>query len=168
MKFSFLFLILCGFSLSLQAQMNNALLEEQLTQQVDSIAGQNGRWQLLYNEVPMMVLTDATADRMRIIAPIVEASSLSEDILLDCMTANFHSALDVKYSISNDILWSTYIHPLSPLTNEQLTSALSQVYSAVATFGTTYSSTELLFGGSAGQTPNEAEPAKPELKLKKT
>ena len=147
--------------------MDTTRLEEQLAIHSDTLVGNNGRWQLLYKQVPMMVVTAPDADRMRIIAPITDAAALDESTLQDCMTANFHSALDVKYAISDGVLWSVYIHPLSPLTEEQITSALSQVYSAVVTYGTTYSSTELIFGGGAG-TIEDQEEEKPDIKLKKT
>ncbi len=172
MKKIFLFLVLALVSLftsfsQSQFIMDNVRLGEQLAIHSDTIAGNNGRWQLLYKEAPMMVVTAPDADRMRIIAPITDASTLDEALLLDCMTANFHSALDVKYAISDGVLWSVYIHPLSPLTDEQVASALSQVYSAVVTYGTTFSSTELIFGGNTGTT-EEQEEEKPDVKLKKT
>lgn len=130
-----------------QAQMTNQKLKKILTQEVDSIDGFNGRWQLKLNELPMIVLTDSVNDRMRIISPIIEVSRLDEDTLLDCLTANFHSALDVKYAISDNILWSVYIHPLSPLSEQEVRNAVQQVFLAAATFGTSFSSTPLLFGG---------------------
>lgn len=129
------------------AQMNNNRLEQLLTKQVDSISGVDGRWQAMYNEVPLVIITDQNNDRMRIIAPIIETSKLDEELLLDCLTANFHSALDVKYAISDGILWSVYVHPLSPLSDGEVSSAVNQVYAAAVTFGTTFSSTPLLFGG---------------------
>ncbi|MBX2829287.1 MAG: YbjN domain-containing protein [Flavobacteriaceae bacterium] len=154
-------------SLPTLAQMNNERLETLLTEKVDSIDGVSGRWQLVYNEVPMMVITDETNDRMRIIAPIVEVDKLNEDILLDCLAANFHTALDVKYALSNNIMWSVFIHPLSPLSDEELKSAVDQVYYAAVNFGTSYTSTPLLFGGGNGE-EEPVEEKKPELKLKKT
>lgn len=149
-----LFLML---GLAATAQMDNQQLEELLTLHADSIQGQSGRWQLLVKEMPMVVLTDETNDRMRIIAPIIESSKLDEGLLLDCLTANFHSALDVKYAISDGLLWSVYVHPLSPLTEMEVESAVNQVYAAAVTFGTTFSSTPLLFGGNQ---PAETVPAK--------
>lgn len=172
MKNLFLSILFFAGILSTIAQsqfiMDNSRLEEQLAKHADTIVGENGRWQLLYNEVPMMVVTAPQADRMRIIAPITESAKLDEGLLLDCMTANFHSALDVKYAVSDDILWSVYIHPLSPLTDEQVESALSQVYSAVVTFGTSFSSTELIFGGPAEPSEEEQEEESKPVKLKKT
>ena len=149
-----------------QAQMTNDRLEEILTQEVDSIDGFSGRWQMKLKELPMIVLTDEQNDRMRIIAPIIESSRLDEELLLDCMTANFHSALDVKYAISDGILWSVYIHPLSPLTDNQVRDAVQQVFLAAATFGTSFSSTPLLFGG--GNAAEQNQPKKDSLIFKKT
>jgi len=162
---SFLFAILISGA-TLAQGMNNERLETLLTKQVDSIEGSAGRWQLSFNELPMIVLTDETNDRMRIMAPIIEVSRLDKDLLLDCLTANYHSALDVKYAIANDLLWSVYIHPLSPLTEKELSSAVEQVFLAAATFGTTFSSTPLLFGGN--QDKGEEKKEKTVTRLKKT
>ena len=113
----------------------------------------------------MLVLTDQANDRMRIIMPITDGTSLSKELLQASLTANFHTALDVKYALSDGLLWAVYIHPLSPLTEAQIVSALSQVYSAALTFGTTFSSTDLLFGGSTE--PSKSDDPKPSLELKK-
>ena len=82
---------------------------------------------------------------MRIIAPIAEEASITQEQMKRCMQANFHSALDVKYCISDGILWSAFIHPLQELTKDQVLSAISQVYSAALTYGTVYSSGSLSF-----------------------
>jgi len=154
-------LIVLLLSFSASAQMNNTKLEFLLSQQVDSIIGTPGRWQVTFRELPMMIITDETNDRMRIIVPIVDVDKLDKEVLLDCLAANYHTALDVKYAVSNDIMWSVFIHPLSPLTEGELKSAIEQVYFAVATFGGTYTSTQLLFGG--GNT-EEKQGSKPKLK----
>ncbi|WP_299677838.1 hypothetical protein [uncultured Dokdonia sp.] len=158
--------VLLFSSIVAQAQMTNEKLEKILTEEVDSIGGFTGRWQMKLKDLPLIVLTDETNDRMRIIAPIIEASRLDEELLLDCMTANFHSALDVKYAISDGILWSVYIHPLSPLNDGQVRDAVKQVFSAAATFGTSFSSTPLLFGGN--QSEQNVPAKKDSLVFKKT
>jgi len=61
------------------------------------------------------------------------------------MEANFHTALDVKYAVADGMIWVAYIHSLSPLTDDQLISALGQVRSAAITYGTIYTSTDLVF-----------------------
>ncbi|MGY3793170.1 hypothetical protein [uncultured Aquimarina sp.] len=164
-----IFLILLSFGVSVTAQqMNNETLGEIITQKADTINGITGNWQFIYKEIPMLCVTDERNNRMRIIAPITDSSNLDKDLLLDSMTANFHSALDVKYAISNGILWSAYVHPLKELTTEQVESALSQVYLAAKTFGTTFSSTELLFGASALEEEKKEEPKKEVIKKEST
>ena len=44
-------------------------------------------------------------------------------------------------------MWSTFIHPLNPLTDEQFLSGAGQVVNLAETFGTTYSSDGLSYGG---------------------
>ncbi len=132
---------------NVNAQMSNKLLEHTIAKKVSLIEGENGRWKAIYNDTPLIILTDSINDRMRIMSPIVEENNLDKELLKDCLTANYHAALDVKYALSNGILWSVYIHPLSPLTKKEVISAIEQVHMAAITFGTTFSSTPLLFGG---------------------
>jgi hypothetical protein len=84
---------------------------------------------------------------MRIIAPIVETKDVEEEQLLNMLVANFHSALDVKYALSDEVIWSVFIHPLKELSDHQVLDAIDQVFSAATTFGTSYSSTDLVFPG---------------------
>jgi len=147
MKFlSVLFLLLLGNALFSQ-EMNNQKLLEIIEKHADTVAGVPGNWQFLYKETPILCVTDQNNNRMRFVCPITESKNLDKDLLLDSLTANFHSALDVKYAISNGILWSAYVHPLKELSDTQVESAISQVYLAAKTFGTTFTSTELIFGG---------------------
>ncbi len=102
-----------------------------------------------YNSVPLVCIFDAAADRMRIISEIMDADKLPVEQLYIVMGANYHTALDARYAIGEGKLFSTYIHPLSPLTAEQLESAIRQVSNLSLTFGSEYSSGELLFPGSS-------------------
>lgn len=130
----------------LQAQdMNNEKLDEVIDSISDTIQGANGSWQFLVEGLPILCITDERNNRMRFVAPISEVKEVSEEQLKACMEANFHSALDVRYAIADDILWVAYIHPLRELRTEQAMDAIAQVYNAVLTFGTTYSSTHLVF-----------------------
>ncbi len=56
---------------------------------------------------------------------------------------------------------AAYIHPLSPLRPEEVYSALRQVAELVKTFGTTYSSGELVFR--APSQPGHQPPSKDQL-----
>lgn len=140
------------------AQMNNAKLETLLLEKIDTIQGIQGRWEMTYQGIPLLLLTDETHDRMRIIAPIAEVKDISDIQLKEALVANFHSALDVKYAISNNIMWSIFVHPLGPLTEEQLYDAIEQVYFGAITFGTTYTSTPLIFGGGATEEKEKKPP----------
>lgn len=137
-------------------------MEELLASEADSLIGISGRWQVTYKELTMMVITDEVNDRMRIITPIAETENMDKELLSLCLEANYHSVLDVKYAISDGVLWSVFIHPLSSLTDKQLKSAVSQVYTAAMTFGSSFTSGALIFGSS------DSEPNEKPRKLKKT
>ena len=93
-----------------------------------------------------IVVTDRLADRMRVMVPIREAQGLSEADLRRMMQANFDSALDARYAVANGILWSAYIHPLSPLEKDQFISGLVQTVIAAKTYGTFYTGGGVQFG----------------------
>lgn len=153
------FFTLCFNVVSSQDTMTNDKLQEIIESVGDSIEGQSGRWQFYVKDVAFICLTDTTNNRMRIISPIIEASRLTEELKDACLIANFHTALDVKYAVANDALWSTFIHPLNELSNDQVKDAIAQVYSANVSFGTTFSSTSLMFPG-AQQKEEETEKKK--------
>lgn len=102
---------------------------------------------LTITNVPVTVIIDPEADRMRILVPISSAEALDDAELLRLMQANFDTALDARYAIANGRLWSTFIHPLSPLETEQLISGLAQAVSLAQTYGESYSSGAIMFGG---------------------
>lgn len=115
-----------------------------------AVNSENGGLTFSFNEVPMTLLADERANRMRIITPIVEADQLAPEQMLAISLANFHLALDARYALGGNMLYSTYIHPLRELTAGQVESAIRQVSTLRLTFGTTYSSGEMSFGGSRG------------------
>jgi len=132
--------------MSIKAQsMNNETLHSILCTVSDTLSGQTGQWQLLIDDVQMFCLTDELHNRMRIISPVTDVTEIGQEELMKCMVANFHSALDVRYSISDGIIWVAFIHPLRELTKEQVIDAMKQVYSGVLTFGGTYTSSNLSF-----------------------
>ena len=54
--------------------------------------------------------------------------------------------LDAQYATNEGVLYSAFIHPLSPLTDGEARSAIDQVANLALTFGTTYQSGNLIFG----------------------
>lgn len=118
---------------------------------------QPGFWQFSIGEMPIVIVTDATNDRMRIMVAIKKADTLTKEELMRIAQANFDSALDARYAVAQDALWAVYIHPLRALYDKQFVSAIAQTVTTAAEYGKSYSSGALVFGGgdSAGIIQNE-------------
>lgn len=127
--------------------MNNARLGELLLALDPNVSGRAGNWLVTFQDTSAQVLTDERADRMRIMIPIADAKELGPEELYRLLQANYESALDARYAIAQELVWVTFIHPLSPLTEGELLLALAQTYNAAATFGTSYSGGLFQFGG---------------------
>jgi len=145
---AFIFIFLMVSFVGTSQNMTNDILKEIYTSVSDSITGANGQWQFFVKQVPMASFTDVNHNRMRILSPITDATLLSDELLKAALVANFHTALDVKYAVSDGVLWAVFIHPLKELSKRQVEDAISQVYHANINFGTTFSSTSLTFPGS--------------------
>ncbi len=127
--------------------MTNEILHEMINSIDSNAGGQIGFWQFQVEGTDMMCITDQNADRMRIMTPITEVNKVSPEQLAMCMGANFDRALDARYCVNDGYLWGAFIHPLSDLSPELFLSAVEQVYTVRATFGTEYTSGALVFGG---------------------
>ena len=115
---------------------------------LDPGAQSNGTvWQFAVGEVQLLVVTDESADRMRALTPVARSTDISPEQMTRMMQANFDSALDARYAIAKDVLWSAYIHPLSPLHKDQFISGVGQVVNLAQSYGTLYSSGAMQYGG---------------------
>lgn len=103
--------------------------------------------ELTISDVPILVITDTRANRMRAMVPIRAAEGLDAGELRRLMQANFDSALDARYAVAQGRLWGVFIHPLSPLQKDQLLSGLAQTVNLAQTYGTLYSGGANVFGG---------------------
>ena len=99
------------------------------------------------NERELFLVYDTKANRMRIITPIAQAGLANEDVLIRMMQANYDAVLDVRYALGNNIIWATFIHPLGSLTQEDFISGIAQAVTAAETFGSSYTSGAMVFGG---------------------
>ncbi len=97
--------------------------------------------------IPIVIVTDPAADRMRAMVPIRSAEGLDPEELMRLMQANFDSALDARYAVAQGRLWGVFIHPLSPLEREQFLSALVQTINVARTYGSAYASGAITYGG---------------------
>ncbi|NNL18873.1 MAG: hypothetical protein HKP37_09060 [Boseongicola sp.] len=97
--------------------------------------------------VPMLVVVDPLADRMRAMVSIRSVEGMSAEDLERVMQANFDTALDARYAVANGRLWGVYIHPLSPLRDEQLISGIGQTVNLALTYGSLFTGGALSYGG---------------------
>ena len=103
--------------------------------------------ELTIADVPVLIIADPIADRMRAMVPIRSADGLDADEMLRLMQANFDTTLDARYAVAKGRLWGVFIHPLSPLQKNQLLSGLAQTVAVAQTYGTLYSGGAAVFGG---------------------
>ncbi len=130
------------------AYMDNDRLRQLITETATKmIEDQPGFWKFEFDGALVFVMTDQSHNRMRIMTPVAEVSDISESGMLVLMRANFDRALDARYCVNEETLWSAFIHPLQQLGNQQFLDALGQVVTLARNYGTSFSSGNLLFGG---------------------
>jgi len=132
--------------ISLHTQdMDNVRLYEVLSTLSDNIEGdhrleqENVNWQFEVDSVKFICSSNTTLDRLRIVSPIIATASTAPGEMKRCLEANFLTAVDTRYAISEGYVWSVFSNPLKELSEERVIDAISQVYSGVKTFGTHYS-----------------------------
>lgn len=119
----------------------------QIVQALDENARINpSGMELLIDDVPVLIVFDIRANRMRAMVPIASAEGLTEDELMRAMQANFDSALDARYAIANGRLWGVFIHPFRELERDQLISGIAQTVNVAQTYGGLYTSGAGQFG----------------------
>ena len=108
-------------------------------------AGVNG-FEFTIDDVPVLIIADPFANRMRVMVPIASAEGLTSEDLMRVMQANFDSALDARYAIAQGRLWGVFIHPLKELERDQLISGIAQTVNVAQTYGGLYTSGAAQFG----------------------
>ena len=132
-------------------------LEQILESEVSNVVGENGQWRVSVGGRAVIVLADAQNDRMRVFSPVVPTEELTAQQVQTMLAANFHTALDARYAVTDGAVVALYLHPLETLQADNFRSALRQVVSLAETFGTSYSSSELNFGLRQQQQPSDLE-----------
>lgn len=127
--------------------MDNAHLDTLIRRIDENAERAGGTWRLTVAEQAILIITDERANRMRILAQVAQAKTLSQEDLIRLMQANFDTSLDARYCVAQGVLWSAFIHPLGTLNERDFLSGLGQVVNLVSTYGTSYSSGALIFGG---------------------
>jgi hypothetical protein len=138
--------------------MTTSAIGKLIDSYLTDLEGEDGFWRGMRDEVQVFVLSDETHDRMRIMAPIGELKDFEAKVLQLFLEANYDRALDAKYALRGRELWSISVHPLATLAPDDFASFLDQVVSLVKNTGSTYASSDLVFGaGQAGPAAGEAE-----------
>jgi len=149
--------------------MNLDRLDSLIRGHAMDVEGRPGFWEFSLAERPMLVITDLQANRMRIFSPIAQDTGLDEEGLRRMLEANFHAALDAKYSLHQGFIISVFTHPLRELTDAQFVDALFQVVTLAETYGSTYQSTDLIFGEDPpADKESEEQPRKEEKRVRRS
>ncbi|MEM7411768.1 MAG: hypothetical protein AAF430_16175 [Myxococcota bacterium] len=139
-------LALAGLGCASTPPMTADALDDAILALGENVEGSPGSLRFEYAGIPIACFSSATHDRMRLVAPVRRVEELTPDQVGAMLTANYHSALDARYAVSQGVVYAAFLHPLGSLTEAELQSALDQVANLVLTFGTGYSSGALLYG----------------------
>lgn len=107
----------------------------------------DGQWQFTIESVPVFVIADAAANRMRILVGIARVSEMPEGIYLRLLQANFDTSLDARYAVARGLVWSAFLHPLKSLSDRDFLTGIGQTVNLARTFGKTFSSGGLAYNG---------------------
>ena len=111
---------------------------------------------LVIDDIPVLIVTDVRANRMRAMVPIRSADTMSPEEMQRVMQANFDSALDARYAVAQGQLWGVYLHPFKELERDQFISGVAQTVNVAKSYGSLYSSGAGQFGrGDSGDLQRE-------------
>ena len=127
--------------------MTSESISKILDSYLTEVEGKVGFWRGTRDEVQLFVLSDDDHDRIRIMAPIGEVKDLEPDLLHVLLQANYDRALDARYAMRGKEVWSVSVHPLATLAPDDFSDFLDQVVRLVKNTGSTYASSDLVFGG---------------------
>ncbi len=130
--------------------MNHADINNALRRLVNDFVDRDGIWALQHGELPIHVVSDPAADRVRVFAPIYSVDLGDATQLFRLLRANFETALDARYCVWRGTLYAAFIHPLAALDEATFIDGMEQVVTLVHSTGDTYASTGLRFGGNSG------------------
>ena len=134
--------------MSATSEMDNEQLGKLIRNTATAIdEDQPGFWKFEFGGSMVLVITDESHNRMRIMTPVFDIDAISTDTFRVLLSANFDRALDARYCIKDNVLWSAFLHPLRELDDDQFLDALNQVVTLSKNYGTTYTSSDLVFGG---------------------
>ncbi|SHH02211.1 hypothetical protein SAMN05444003_1693 [Cognatiyoonia sediminum] len=149
----FRFLIICLMSLpiALSAQEREPLMTPDRMFQIALALDPDARplpngIEMTIEDVPVLIVADIVANRMRAMVPIRLAEGMTPEELERVLQANFDTALDSRYALANGRLWAVYIHPFAQLERDQFISGIAQTVNIANSYGTLFSGGAAQFG----------------------
>jgi len=131
-----------------EPEMMTAESLTQLIKKIDENAEAEGNTvQFTLQERDLILVYDESVDRMRVITPIANAALADEALMARMLQANYDAVLDARYAVANNLIWAVYIHKLSTITEGDFLSGVAQAVTAAETFGTSFTSGAMVFGG---------------------
>lgn len=127
--------------------MDNERLGELIEEHATVLEGRPGMWRIAYDDHVLFVITDEDHNRMRVMTPVVEQDALDDEDMRIVLAANFDRALDARFALADNFLWSVFLHPLRELTPQLFIDGLEQVKTLSDNYGGSYASSDLFFGG---------------------
>ena len=76
--------------------MDNGRLHDLIKKIGKIVDGQPGYWRFSYQRRALVVVTDESQNRMRIMTPVVSVPDMSDQDIRTVLAANFGRALDLK------------------------------------------------------------------------
>lgn len=125
--------------------MDGQRLAELIDEYTRVVERSPGSWRAEYRGRVIFIVIDPAHDRLRMMTPVEEERNLGEDDLRTLLAANFDRALDARFALADEFLWSVFMHPLRDLTERQFLDALDQVTTLADNYGSSYSSSDLFF-----------------------
>ena len=145
-------LLCCQQEENKPAEMTAENLGQIIRNYTEDVRQRGTIWEFRIDGIELTCISDPGNDRMRVLAAILPVEKLQTAHLQHMLEANYHSALDGRYCVANGVVYAAFIHPLSPLSEKEIKSALYQVSQLAKSFGTTYSSGVFSFGEPSQQT----------------
>jgi hypothetical protein len=124
---------------------------------LSEVEGQPGFWRGVRDEIQLFVFSDDAHDRCRIMAPIGEVKDMEPELLQVLLQANYDRALDARYAMRGSEVWSVSVHPLATLAPDDFADFLDQVVRLVKNTGSSYASSDLVFGGGVSDDDEDDE-----------
>ena len=136
------FMLVLSLQAAFAGERSGPMTDARLKQLIEGIGGNleghAGFWQFTFDQREVMVISDEKKDRMRILVRAASTDQLGEDRMMQLLKANFSNAMDARYAVARNTVWSMFVHPLSSLNDREFMNGLGQVINLAKSYGGGY------------------------------